>query len=446
MFCIIVILANCRPAVISPASTIHHLSQSVIVDDGNVRRMHVSTRPHNHKVVYHKDGGYWYVFYGHGDKDSDGKHRTSWRTSKDGNQWSERHTAFEGNSHSSSVDVLLTDKKIAVLFFRPHYYREKAGIPEVRDGKEWFDRPDEDFYLPYEIQQYDIKDGDLIPGSVYPVMHGTAFHGRPHYGSLTMDTSGYFWVGARAMSAPGEPYQAWVVRSSKANDISAWESDTVLLKNSKEGSMTVQVVALDEGKVYAVIFSQSDAKIYGSLYDPRNGTWETPFAISEGNSQSKRAVAAFDSMGRKLHLVYIDNAGALRHKTLLYPYRKQDWVPNAGNKTPGIMIVPDVVTERRADNNISLSIDNSKSPAHLIAAYHKKTPHYYMRWFDGVQWQKEEYPIGIHNRSRNADEISMIRDYSEELGLLYYVYHDLHHNGELHFLQIPKKYFQDNNN
>ena len=105
----------------------------VVIDDRNIKGVHVTTRPHNRKIIYY--GGYWFVFYGHGDKDADGRHRISWRSSQDGINWSERHTAFEGNSHSSSLDVLLTGDRITALISRPDFYREKAGVPELRAGK-----------------------------------------------------------------------------------------------------------------------------------------------------------------------------------------------------------------------------------------------------------------------------------------------------------------------
>ena len=38
----------------------------VLVDGENCRGAHVSTRPHNRKVVFHKSSGTWFVFYGAG--------------------------------------------------------------------------------------------------------------------------------------------------------------------------------------------------------------------------------------------------------------------------------------------------------------------------------------------------------------------------------------------
>jgi hypothetical protein len=419
-----------------------HLPDPVVVDKSNVRRRHVSTRPHNRKIIYYPAGGYWFVFYGHGDKDPDGKHRISWRSSNDGIRWSKRHTAFEGNSHSSSVDVLLSGDRVIMLVFRPHYYREKAAIPEFRNGKQWYDRPEEDFFLPYEICQLRIKGGDLIPGPIYTVMNGTAFKGRPHYGSLVQDSEGYFWVGARAFTdGVKSPYQVWVARSQRKNDISKWQSHDVIFTTTRSGTVVVQLVALDMGRVFAVIFSSGERKIYGTLYDPSKGQWDHPYVVAEGNGESKRPVALFDPGSERMHLVTIDNSGALRHKILKAPFGIHDWTPAAGMEIPGIMIVRDIRTSPSMDNNISLAIDTSRIPAPMIAAYHKETPHYYLRRYNGQRWEETEYPVGIRDEHRYADEISLIKDYSVKLGMIYYVMPSEGERGELHFVEIPGSAF-----
>ncbi|HDL01490.1 MAG TPA: hypothetical protein ENH23_04580 [candidate division Zixibacteria bacterium] len=413
-------------------------SRPVIVDNEHVQKNHVTTRPHNRKIIYDPSSGYWYVFYGHGNKDADGKYRISWRSSKDGVNWSDRHTLHEGNAHASSLDVLLSGDTITAMVFRPHYHRALSGVAELYDGKEWWDRPEDDFPMPYEIMQMKINNGDLSSGPIYTVIPGTT-NAFAHYGSLTRDTAGFFWVGARIVrDGEGNPFQAVVVRSEKAGDISAWQPYTSLFRASGKGTVTVQVIALDDGKVFTVIFSQSDIKVYGSLYDPEADQWESPYIIAEGNSKSKRAVAAFDPSTRRLHLIYINNASDLRHKILSYPYSKSDWLPNAGNTTAGIKIDSDVVTKIKRDNNFSLSIDTSRKPASLAVAYHKGTPHYRMKRYDGEKWGNA-FLVGMQDPERIIDEISMIRDYSDKLGLIYYVLPDgKRGRGEIHFMEIPK--------
>ncbi|MFC1817393.1 hypothetical protein ACFL0M_16015, partial [Thermodesulfobacteriota bacterium] len=195
----------------------------------------------------------------------------------------------------------------------------------------------------------------------------------------------------------------------------------LLFKASAKGTITVQVIALDDAGVFAVIFSQPDAKVYGFLYDPGAGKWESPYAISEGNSKRKRTGASFDPGTKRLHLVYINNSGALMHKILSTPYKKGDWFPKADKQLSGIMIVSNVIAQPNVNDNISLSIDTSKMPAPLVVAYHKDTPYYYLRRYNGKVWEKEDFPIGIHKSNQYVDEISLIRDFSERLSLVYYV-------------------------
>ena len=66
----------------------------VLVDGEHCRGAHVSTRPHNRKVIYHGSSGTWFVFHGTGhwlDKLGDaglGKEMLAWRVSKDGQAFS----------------------------------------------------------------------------------------------------------------------------------------------------------------------------------------------------------------------------------------------------------------------------------------------------------------------------------------------------------------------
>ena len=412
---------------------------SSIVDKGNFKESHVTTRPHNRKVIYHASSSYWYVFYGNGRREPEGEPRICWKSSKDGIHWSKRHTAYEGNCFSSSVDVLLTGDKITMLIFRQFYYRKAAGIPAKIDEKFRHDRA-YDFSMPYEISQFKIKNGELIPGPIYTIIRGTIQTGFAHYGSLAQDTRGFFWVGARINRVKEDkPRRALVVRSSRPGDISKWQPATDLFKASGNGTITTQVIALDEGKVFCIIFSQPDVKIYGTLYNPETEKWQTPYVIAQGNHNSKRVVASFDPGSKHLHLVYINDSDMLMYKMLSTPYGEKNWTPFAGSNVRGIEIASKVTTWPWTDNNISLSIDTSTVPAHLVVAYHHKTPHYRIRFYNGKNWAQKDIPIGDQKTNRIADEISMIRNFSEKLGLIYYLRPEKNSsNGEVHFIELPK--------
>ncbi len=150
-------------------------------------------------------------------------------------------------------------------------------------------------------------------------------------------------------------------------------------------------------------------------------------------------------VGGTAPFVYDDDSGELRHKILSSPHKAQDWSPIAGKSTPGIMIDPNVITKITADNHISLSIDTSKVPAHLVVTYHKETLHYRLLYYDGKEWGKKEYRIGIQNSNQYVRELSLIRDFYDKLGLVYYVTSNnagSKSKGELHFQEIPKTIFK----
>ena len=112
----------------------------VLVDGENCRGAHVSTRPHNRKVVYHAPSRNWFVFHGTGhwiDKLGDAgieREMIAWRASRDGKTFSEFAPAAAGNGHSSSTDVLLVENRIFLTATRWSYWRLKAGIPWKKDG------------------------------------------------------------------------------------------------------------------------------------------------------------------------------------------------------------------------------------------------------------------------------------------------------------------------
>ncbi len=140
--------------------------------------------------------------------------------------------AIVGNGHSSSTDALLVDDRIFVSNTRWGYWRQKADIPWMKDGKAVYHRGTPDrpmYYVPYEVFPFDINNEDLIPGNETEALPGDRHvgHAGPHYGSLTRDSKGYFWVAARAI-ADSVGLATWVARSSRPEDITDWEPHQVL--------------------------------------------------------------------------------------------------------------------------------------------------------------------------------------------------------------------------
>ena len=90
----------------------------VLVDGENCRGAHITTRPHNRKIVYHEPSGNWFIFYGTGhwleELGDVGLNREmlAWRASRDGRTFSRFAPAVVGHGHSSSTDVLLVGDRI----------------------------------------------------------------------------------------------------------------------------------------------------------------------------------------------------------------------------------------------------------------------------------------------------------------------------------------------
>ena len=105
------------------------------MDGTNCRGWHVSTRPHNRKVVYHAPSKSWFVFHGTGawaDKTGNqdfSREIVAWRRSEDGVRFTPLAQATSGNGHSSSVDAVLAGDRIYLTAARFSYCGRKRASP-----------------------------------------------------------------------------------------------------------------------------------------------------------------------------------------------------------------------------------------------------------------------------------------------------------------------------
>ena len=276
----------------------------VLVDGENCRGAHVSTRPHNRKVVYHATSGTWFVFHGTGhwtEKLGDAgsaRELIAWRASKDGETFSPLAPAMVGNGHSSSTDVLMAGDRVFATTTRWGFWRQKAGQPVLLDGKPiWHrDRMDPEkpnFYVPFEIFPFDVVDGRLVGGTPSEALPGDRHigHAGPHYGSLTRDTNGHLWVAARALARADGRLATWVARTVRPDDTTAWEPHTVLFESAGPGTHAPQILALDEGRVACVLFAKHERMTAVYLHNSNSRTWSNPNIVGKGY-QSKRACAS----------------------------------------------------------------------------------------------------------------------------------------------------------
>jgi len=399
----------------------------VLVDGENCRGAHVTTRPHNRKVVYHAPSKTWFVFYGTGhwlDKLGDAgldREMIAWRSSKDGKNFSKFASAVVGNGHSSSSDVLLVGDRIFLTETRWGFWRQKAGIPWKKDGKAYYHRSTPNrrmFFVPYEVFPFGILDGQLVSGKEAEALPGDAHvgHAGPHYGSITRDANGHLWVAARAQNPEHGYLATWVARTTRPDDISAWEPHHVLFKSSGPGTHAPQIIALDEGRVACVLFVKHEKMTAVYLYDQDSQAWGEPHIIGKGY-QSKRACAVFDPGSRRLHVVYTDEIGDARHRALTAPYGLKNWSPpldNQGN------LVAEKAGANKGDDDLSLSANLSKNPAPLALVHRGLDLRLHLRYYDGEKWSPRDVEIGLQDSAWTCDEASAIADFSHGLGFVYW--------------------------
>ena len=401
----------------------------VLVDGENCRGAHVSTRPHNRKVVYHGRSGTWFVFYGTGHWLEAGKEEEmapremiAWRcSSDDGKTWSGMHRAVVGNGHSSSTDVLLSGDTIYMTGTRWGYWRQKANILWKQDGKVYYHRGSRDrpmFYAPHEVFGFKIEGGKLTGGKASAALPGDkhVMHAAPHYGSMTRDTKGHLWVAARALSKP-PGLDVWVARSERAGDASAWTEHEVLFHSTGPGTVAAQIIALGEGHVGCVIFAKHEQMTAVTFYDPGTGRWSEPEKIGTGSKRSKRTCGVYDAHTKRLHVVYTDERGDLRHRSCRAPYRTVDWSPPLAEA--GTLVAVGAGTSA-GDDDLTLSVDRSRKPAALALVHRGRDQRLHLRYYDGKAWLRKDVSIGLADERFGCDEASAVEDFSHGLGFIYW--------------------------
>lgn len=405
----------------------------VLVDSVHCRGAHVSTRPHNRKVIYHEGSDTWYVFYGTGHwMETDPSNESladqeliAWRSSTDsGATWSDHIAAIAGNGHSSSSCAILAGNTIYMSNMRWHYWRQLAGVPYEENGRIYYHRSKPDtfmFYAPYEVFPFQIESGNLVLGQPSEALPGDqhVMHAGPHYGSMTRDSNGYLWVAARALtpaSGGGTSFDVWVARSLRPDDPTEWQPHTVVFQGAGGGSVAPQVVALSSGRVACVIHAKYEAMTTVALYNPVGGTWSFPQRIGSGTG-SKRTCAVFDPGSERLHVVYTDSAGDARHRACTAPYDSSNWSPPLSE--PGAVVARQAGTNQ-GDDDLTLSVDRSQNPAPLALVHRGPDLRLHLSYYNGAIWGPGDVKIGSQDPRFTCDEATAVEDFSQGLGFLYW--------------------------
>ena len=207
-----------------------------------------------------------------------------------------------------------------------------------------------------------------------------------------------------------------MARTSRPDDISAWEPYTILFESAGPGTHAPQIIALDEGYVACVLFTKYEKRTAVYLYNPDSQTWSVPHIIGKGY-ESKRACAVFDPGSRRLHVVYTDSVGDARHRTLSAPYGSGDWSPSLDE--PG-NLVAEKAGANRGDDDLSLSADLSKNPASLALVHRAPDLRLHLKYYDGEKWSPKDVKIGLQDPEWLCDEASAVVDFTHGLGFVYW--------------------------
>jgi len=132
---------------------------------------------------------------------------------------------------------------------------------------------------------------------------------------ITRDASGYIWIGTDNKEAvAGWNFAA--IRSTNADDVSAWPGQYTDLLAANIGTSNVQGVLLPlaSGDTYAIWYAAGT--IGGKRYTASNSSWWTngdAIATTSPAGLTKAPSATVDG-SFNIHLVYVDSAGAVKYR------------------------------------------------------------------------------------------------------------------------------------
>jgi hypothetical protein len=212
---------------------------------------------------------------------------------------------------------------------------------------------------------------------------------------------------------PAEEVEVGATMSQKPSEVESAEywflpRRLISIRGKPKEAVGVQVCGLDDGRsFYLTVHSDH---LGGILYEP-DGGFEEEYKIAQvaHGSRGTTAHMVFDPGSRRLHLVYVDAGGDVRHRVLYHPYRPNNWVPKIDAGMKGELIVGGV-------EDFALGIDRSENPASLTLIY-VKDGGVWRRDYDGVSWLDDE--IRIRGASEKIEMVTINEDISEGASLLY---------------------------
>jgi hypothetical protein len=286
-----------------------------------------------------------------------------------------------------------------------------------------------DFTLPNNANDGDwlvVREGQIAGLDIYfsnPIELVNDPNGVHFYMDVSQDENGYYWLSTR--HGGGGVQNNTVFRSLQPYDFISWDTGAVPIDINVDQSIVPEIIGLEGGKAYAMarVYDSNEYSIRGSFFD--GTSWSSDYKIDDMTDvvgDDRRISAEWDPLTKRIHLLYVDRYGDLRHRILNHPYRASDWKPTLNR--PGTLVESGPVFAA------VLSIDIREMPAPIYAVYgaeryvgsdpRTRSGEIYIKEYNGMNWCNNSYLISevgeIYNWYPNVNKYVTADD---KIGVLF---------------------------
>lgn len=314
-------------------------SRSIYVIESTTSSSSTTAFSQQRKVVY--DGTYYWAFYYDGDEG-----KTMYEYSSTGESWTNTPVSAFSTTGVNYVSVWL-DSSNSTIFIVGDTSASDATVI-VRKGT--------------------ISGTSISWGSEYTVtVSGSNLGSKVAF--FSRSSTGYLWI---ASSCKETNYNVAAVRSTNTDDVSEWDTRTVLRTSGDVSNNYVypEILPLSGGDMYAVWYA--DGNIEGRGYDAGTSLWETSetsIATTAG-SKDKMGPSVVADSSQTLHLIYSDSSGYIQYK---YKETSGSWTDGSSD--------PETSNQYNFYPTLSLLTTNDN-----LYAFYIRANQIYCKVWDGSSW------------------------------------------------------------
>ncbi|MFQ5883728.1 MAG: hypothetical protein ACE5IO_01350 [Thermoplasmata archaeon] len=311
-------------------------SRSIYVVESTTSSASTTAYSSQRKVVY--DGTYFWSFYYDGDEG-----KTMYEYSSGGDSWTDTAVSAFSTTGVNYASVWLDGSSIYIV-----------GDTSASDAT-------------VIVRKGTISGTSISWGSEYTVtVSGSNLGNKVAF--ISRSSTGYIWI---VSSCQETNYNIAGVRSTNTDDVSAWDTRTVLRASDVTNNYVYpQVVSLSSGDMYAVWYA--DGNIEGSAYDAGTTSWdgtETSIATTAG-AKDKMGPSVVADSSQTLHLIYSDSSGYIQYK---YKTTSGSWTDGASD--------PETSSQYNFYPTLSLLTTNDN-----VYAFYVRGNQIYCKYWDSSSW------------------------------------------------------------